>query len=80
MNRICEKNGLPKIGAHGLRHSFVSLCYHKRIPELVTMRLGGYSDYQTMRKIYTHLAATDFKDATDTLSSFFLTQELERQA
>ena len=69
-NRICERNGLPKIGAHGLRHSFVSLCYHKKIPELVTMRLGGYSDFQTMRRIYTHLAATDFKDATETLASF----------
>jgi len=79
-NRICERNGLPRIGAHGLRHSFVSLCYFKRVPEMVCMRLAGYADYQTMRKIYTHMAATDFRIATETISSFFSEQELERQA
>lgn len=28
VNKICEKNGLPNVAVHGLRHSFASLAYH----------------------------------------------------
>ena len=48
-NRICRKNGLPEIGVHGLRHSFVSLAYHLGWSELTTMQIAGYSDYNTMK-------------------------------
>lgn len=68
---ICKKNGLPLVGWHGLRHSFASLCYSKGINELTCMQLGGWSDYQTMRKIYTHLSENDKKSAVDILTSFF---------
>lgn len=71
VNRICEKNGLPKIGTHGLRHSFCSLAYHLNIPEKVVMQIGGWSDFQTMRKIYTHLAKSDLSDAVTAVTEFF---------
>ena len=71
INRVCAKNGLPKIGTHGLRHSFVSLAYHLGVPEKVTMELGGWSDYQTMRKIYTHIARSDVTKYTRELKNFF---------
>ena len=71
VNRACEKLGYPKIGVHGLRHTFASLCYHQGIPELAAMKLGGWSDYATMRRIYTHLANQDLQSAADNLTGFF---------
>ena len=56
---------------HALRHSFASLAYSLGLSELATMRLGGWADYGTMRKIYTHLSKHDLADAADTLSDFF---------
>ena len=35
------------------------------------MKLGGWSDIQTMRKIYTHIAEKDMIRAEDKLQKFF---------
>lgn len=71
VNRICEQNKLPQVGCHGLRHSFCSLCYSIGILEKECMELGGWSDWGTMRKIYTHLDKQSTKAAADKLKSFF---------
>jgi integrase len=71
VNNVCQKNNLPQVGVHGLRHSFASLCYHLEVPEKVVMQLGGWSDNGTMRKIYTHLAKKDVMKNVDVLRDFF---------
>jgi integrase len=71
IQRACEAAGLPDVGVHGLRHSFASLCYHLGVSELGAMQIGGWSDFQTMRKIYTHISETDKKKSADKLQSFF---------
>ena len=71
INAVCRKNNLPLVGVHGLRHSFASLAYHLGLSEQETMTLGGWSDTQTMRKIYTHLAEKDRLKAENKLSLFF---------
>ena len=71
INAACEKAGLPQIGVHGLRHSMVSLAYHLGWSELATMKVAGYSDFNTMRKIYTHLAEADKAKSVDAMSAFF---------
>jgi integrase len=71
VNTICRKNNLPEIGCHGLRHSFVSLAYHLGWSEISTMKVAGYADYQTMRKIYTHLADEDKQKDIKNMKSFF---------
>ena len=71
INRVCEKNGLPKVGVHGLRHSFASLAYHLQIPEKIAMEIGGWADDGTMRKIYTHLAQKDIANRAKDFSNFF---------
>lgn len=75
INEICEANGLPKVGVHGLRHSFASLAYHLQIPEKIAMEIGGWSDDGTMRKIYTHLAQKDIADRAKDFSRFFSSEE-----
>ena len=71
INRVCEANNLPSIGVHGLRHSFISLAYHLGWSELATMRVAGFSDYQTMKKIYTHLAEIDQIKNQNAMKDFF---------
>ena len=68
---VCARAGLPNPGVHGLRHSFASLCYHLGINEMTAMEIGGWSDFQTMRKIYTHLSEIDRMKNADKLADFF---------
>ena len=71
INELCEKNGLPKVGVHGLRHSFASLAYHLGWSELTTMREGGWSNPDTVHRIYTHLAAQDANDDIQKMKDFY---------
>lgn len=71
INRVCEEAGLPKVGVHGLRRSFASLCYHLGISEAVTMMAGGWSDFRTMRKIYTKISEKDIQDQAAKFTQFF---------
>ena len=73
INRICRREGLPEVGVHGLRRSFASLAYHLGISEEVAMRTGGWSDYTTMRKIYTKVSQKDIQDQADMYTNFFET-------
>ena len=68
--RLCRENGLPEIGLHGLRHSFVSLCYYLRISVMVTMKYGGYSNPAVVQSIYTHLADRELKASEKKLKRF----------
>ncbi len=80
VNRICASHGLPLIGAHGLRHSFASLCQSKGVPEETTMLLGGWSDFQTMRKRYTHFSQAEVRSHVDSLKDFFQPKANDKNA
>ena len=71
INEICAANNLPKVGNHGLRHSFASLAYHLQIPEKIAMEIGGWADDGTMHKIYTHLAQKDIAKRAQDFSDYF---------
>lgn len=68
--RLCKDNDLPQIGLHGLRHSFVSLCYYLGLSLMVTMKYGGYSNPSVVQSIYTHLADAELKESELKLRSF----------
>lgn len=71
INCLCRDNGLPQVGFHGLRHSFASIGYSLGVSELEMMKLGGWSDTQTMRKIYTHISAADMLKTENAIAAFF---------
>lgn len=71
INKICAQNGLPRVGVHGLRRSFASLCYHLGMSEAVTMISGGWSDFRTMRKIYTKISESDIQTQAQKFTDFF---------
>lgn len=71
INAVCRRNGFPEVGVHGLRRSFVSLGFHLGIEEEYIMKLGGWSDYNTMRKYYKRLAQSDIAKHTKEMTDFF---------
>lgn len=77
INQICHSIGLPEVGIHGLRRSFASLAYHLKLSEEVTMRIGGWSNIYTMRRIYTKLSARDIANQSAVLQAFFTPSDTE---
>lgn len=73
VNHICEKNSLPRIGVHGLRHSFCSVALSADVgmTEREVMEIGGWEDYQTVHKIYEHLSDKHRQEAAKKFSAFF---------
>ena len=71
VNRICRAQDLPEVGVHGLRHSFASLAYSLGVPELITMEIGGWANFSTVRKIYTHIAQSDIARYQGALATFY---------
>ena len=71
INGLCVKHGLPEVGVHGLRHSFASLAYHLKWSEATTMREGGWSNPDTVHRIYTHLANQDANEDIKRMQDFF---------
>ena len=68
-----EKNGLPPVGVHGLRHSFCSVALSTDVgmTEREVMEIGGWEDYQTVHKIYEHLSDKHRQEAAKKFSAFF---------
>lgn len=73
INRACKKAGLPEVGTHGLRHSFASLALSSDVgmTEREVMELGGWSDPQTVHKIYEHLARKNRLKAENKMARFY---------
>lgn len=71
VNLACEQCGLPKVGVHGLRHSFASLAYYLNIPEKVAMEIGGWADNKTMHDIYTHISEKDIGERASDIRKFY---------
>ena len=73
VNHVCEKNGLPQVGVHGLRHSFASLALSAEVgmTEREVMEIGGWESQQVVHGIYEHLSQRDRLKAENKLSAFF---------
>lgn len=71
VNRACRKAGLPEIGIHGLRRSFASLAYHLGWSEHQTMRVGGWSNAQTVHNIYIKLAEADSSEDVRKMREYY---------
>lgn len=71
INAICEKNGLPRVGVHGLRRSFASLGYHLGMSEMEIMSIGGWDDWQTVHQFYLYLSEQDRLRAANKMSEFY---------
>ena len=73
INKLCAKNGLPQVGVHGLRHSYISLCFHLGWNIQTVMQQGGYSNPQVVNEVYRHLAAQDANADIERMKAFYKT-------
>ena len=64
---VCKKAGIESLNVHALRKSFASLAYRAGLSERELMQLGGWSDYQTMHKIYIQLSSGQLELAGEKL-------------
>lgn len=71
VNYLCRSVGLPEVGVHGLRHSYISLCFHLGWNMQTVMLEGGYSNPQTVNEVYRHLAAQDANADVLRMQEFF---------
>ena len=78
VNRICEREGLPQIGAHGLRHSAASLAHFVGVPAHEAQLIFGWEDPATMRKIYEHIEAAGLLRAQNAMAAWFAEKPPEK--
>ena len=71
INGLCAKHGLPQVGVHGLRHSFISLAFHLDWNIQTVMQQGGYSNPQVVNEVYRHLAAQDANEDIQRMKKFY---------
>lgn len=71
INKLCAKHGLPQVGVHGLRHSYISLCFHLGWNIQTVMQQGGYSNPQVVNEVYRHLAAQDANEDIQRMKKFY---------
>lgn len=71
INKKCDELELPRIGVHGLRHTFASVCWEKDIPIEVCMLYGGWRSETTVRRVYQHLSAARLKEHSEKLAEAF---------
>lgn len=59
IEKACISSGLPVCSVHDLRRAFASLAYHLNWNSQTTMLVGGWSNLQTVEKVYRKLASQD---------------------
>lgn len=71
IEKVCRGAKLPVCSPHDLRRSFASLAYHLKWDELTTTRIGGWSNVQTVNKIYRKLAEKDQNADVERMKDFY---------
>lgn len=56
---------------YAMRHNFITMCWENGIDIMLTMKMVGHADYETTRKIYTHLSDKHMQAAAEQLNSAF---------
>lgn len=68
---VCDNNGIPFVGIHGLRHTNASVMLSIGITAKMAMARGGWSSNKTMQDIYQHLFTEDKSAADTAINEYF---------
>lgn len=71
LKTVCEKNSIPFVGVHGLRHTNASVMLSIGITSKLAMARGGWSNNATMQNIYQHLFSSDKREADEKINQYF---------
>lgn len=70
--RFIERNGLPHITLHGLRHTHASMLAHMNTDKMQISERLGHSELSTTLNIYTHLFENADRQIADDLEAKYL--------
>ena len=59
MTRLCQAAGVPRINAHGLRHTAASLAFSRGATVVEVQDMLGHSSAVTTMTVYAHLVQHD---------------------
>ena len=76
LKRLLQKNGLPDIRFHDLRHTAASVMLALNIPDKYAQARGGWSTNHTMKTVYQHAMASK-RTAVDSAIDGYFYQLLE---
>ena len=71
-SELLEKNGLPHMTFHQLRHVFATTGAMLNIPSRVMQEKGGWKTPHTMQKVYQHTFTEDRKAADERIDEYML--------
>ncbi len=69
--RLLEKNGVPHMSFHDLRHMNASVMAMLRIPEKYAMERGGWKTDKVMKKVYTHTFSDERMKVDAVIDDYF---------
>lgn len=72
LHRICERNGIPIIRFHDLRHSAASVMLLLNVPDKYAMERGGWTSKQTMTGRYQHTIDTERQAIDTTINNYYI--------
>ena len=73
-SKFIEKNNLPYINFHGMRHTAASLLLHSGITFTQLSEILGHKDKTTTMNIYSHMIAGSEQKAADIMQNLLFTQ------
>lgn len=68
---VCKRAGLPECSPHDIRRSFASLGYHLKWSERAIMAVGGWSNLDTVHKIYVKLSQSDISADVEKMQNYY---------
>lgn len=72
IENVCKKAGLPVCSPHDLRRSFASLAtIHLKWSERTIMLIGGWSNLDTVHRIYVKLSQKDINEDVKTMRNYY---------
>lgn len=71
LRAVCKRAGLPEISLHKLRHTNASVMLALNVPDKYAMERGGWSNNQTMKRIYQHTISEEKQKTDATINDFF---------
>ena len=71
LNKLCDRNGLPRISVHSLRHIYATLLIEKKVPLIKISALMGHESIHTTFEIYCDVME-DGRNIQDFMNSTFL--------
>lgn len=72
--RLIEKNGLPHMTFHDLRHVNASVMALLQVPDKYAQERGGWKTDNVMKKVYTHTFSAERQKVDDLIDNYFSRQ------